>query len=529
MRHTVSKYNIGNYTMTETKQKQDEWRLWRDGWISSPSSVIVADENEKPPPSSSEGSSSNGLTKHNGENSLELARLWISTSSKPQHVAKLVKSLFREQRDIAAKPQATRSAEIDKGWLRQIEWHVILILELWIHYGDPVLDATYPHIILSGKKKKKFKKLPSAVSISEKRTTLLNHLTNILSRAAFFVPVQQSLGEYLTAQCLTKRIWKRMPTVVTYILDQFEVANPHLPKEEDAANLLPTRKKKKKSANKKSEKKARVQIAMPRPRLLAQKKSRFGGSHFHRSGCHKEISKLLDTTPVNSNKSFSARSKLVTPRTVSGNKKKVISTVQQNTRSGSGLGKNSTNTTKVLSSKSNTKRSKTDFIKQRSVAPTQIPTTTAKKKSQTQISAPETPLTKKRPRSTSFSTAPETPMMTPVSQHKKPRNLTVSETPINQTSIGETPLRKSTKVDETPQQIVAETPLLPQQPMLSLLSPIAEAVQPMKLFATLKPRQQPPQIEKKAPPSSSPGRLRPTSKVLTAARAYLSRNSSSDT
>mmetsp|Transcript_6624 Transcript_6624/g.19049 ORF Transcript_6624/g.19049 Transcript_6624/m.19049 type:complete len:715 (-) Transcript_6624:1172-3316(-) len=175
----------------------------------------------------------------------------------------------------------TRSiCDIERGntyELRQIEWHVVLVLELLAcavssnAEGEPtgqqafvprwsksiVLKALVASIglyrenqmqrrisqrdIKKSKKSKKSKKKkriwtdPQPLSEKEKEELVLIHLVQILSRAPFVLPRHVPLSEFLISRCFTRerRFWERLSSIVSQIFESFEIPNPYRPKPED--------------------------------------------------------------------------------------------------------------------------------------------------------------------------------------------------------------------------------------------------------------------------------------------------------
>jgi hypothetical protein len=543
--------------------ENDEWQKWRDAWRTStkesPQDEESAEDTHKDE-SDSVAVAVDDQKQAPKDDPLEHARKWVGSQGK-QNLKDILKRLFQEQTAAARSTtdhKTTRSGETAKCLLRQIEWHVVLLVELWIHDGYSMVELAYPKLVAlqasrksrSSKKKKKQRKnqTPSSAprappaTHEQKQTAMLEHLTSILSRAAFYLPANDTFGAFLTRRCFTKLAWRKIPNVVTYVLNDFELANPFLPKEEDEDDRIMLVKKKKK----KVKKAVTAALAKPRPRLVAQKRNRFGGSHFHRSNSLLNISKLLDdglSTPATKSncssssikskltKTSSSLSNLVTPHTTVTASKRNVSEISK---------RESTAATIAASSRGNDTHNKmtnngTD-LKSNFTASNRIRKEQNKKRPREQTlqdSVMTTPISNKQKRSISFEriVAAETPI--PNATHK----MVVGETPSNNYTalarissvVGETPTpraRTQTVVGETPcRKVIAETPTVPPPKMA--LSPLA-AVQPLNLFATRKPRQS--QTNKKAESTSTEkatksNRMRPISAVLSAARAYLRRNS----
>ena len=239
--------------------------------------------------------------------------------------------------------------------LRQIEWHIVLTLELWscvsqstpnekFHFKLLVLDALTDSIMsyrdqlqkndktvinknikFKPRKRKKNKKdsktSVTAKSEKEKETLLFDHLVQVLSRAPFLLPINFPLSEFLIKHIFIqeRNFWKRLPYVVSHIFDAFEISNPYLkPTEEvvervpEKSPLLPSGQKdenvhsnrrrknnvtdtttamKRKALKEKMETIAKNKKRQRLASLTSKKKRR--GSHFHRN--LDDISKLLDS------------------------------------------------------------------------------------------------------------------------------------------------------------------------------------------------------------------------------------------
>lgn len=480
----------------------EKWQHWRDAFTSTNSSQDATNAN-----------ASGNVEEKQIDNALDLAKKRVKEEG-VQRLSYFLKILFQEQKTITSHrgTPGVDSSEADSCLVRQIEWHITLLLELWILYGDVVLDSSYPYILnlqesLAKKKKRKRKKKKPSIQASrdEKYFALLAHLTNILSRAAFFLPANVTLGSFLARKCLSRHVWKSMPNVVSHILDQFEVPNPYIAKKDDDDDVPKMLVRKKSVGKKQSTKKKSANLQKERPRLIARKRNRFGGSHFH--GKIQDISKLLDksttTTPGNrlvrssSSKSL-PKSKLVTPHTTLSNSKTSTSRSNQSKTAASMRDISNANNKKDFSL--NEKKGKKRQLKRNSV--------------DAELMSP----VPKRRRENSV----ETPVPT-----FEGKNTIVAETPSAlalDKFISETPIASSTTnekiVEETPYnkgKIIGETP----QPKSINLS--SAAVQPVKLFGTLKPRNQ--LKLKKDPPKSEMSKGRTTNAVVAAARGFLHRNS----
>lgn len=529
-RLTPTQKTTATMTENETKKlaKEDAWQQWRDAWTNKTTLTTRGGEvldNSRHKETDSISAVTDVQNSDPEEDSLELARKWVASQGE-EHLKDLLKRLFREQTKMSK--TTLRSTITADCLLRNIEWHAVLLVELWIQHGYSTVEMAYPKLVtISGKpnKKKKRKKdskpcssTPLAATHEQKETVLLDHLSSTLSRAAFCLPANATFGAFLTRRCFSSRVWRKLPHVVTHVLNEFELANPFLTK--DKANMdekiMLVKKKKKRVKVKKC-----VVEEKPRRRLIALKKNRFVGSHFHRSNSLRHMSKLLDddhSTPAtntnnNSKSKSSSRSKLVTPHsTVSISKRQSSETKkrQQLTISDS---MNSTN-------KSTVQNFNNDAMKKALKGKGE--------KRQRDDCIMTTPLANRKKRSISFQQ--EVVAETPI-RHAT-HNTVVGETPMSKPAlatsvVGETPIpgarTQQTVVGETPcRQASAETTV--DAPPRMAFSPVA--VQPLNLFATIKPRQASKNAE--VPPKEQlpqRSRLRPTNAVLSAARAYLRRNS----
>ena len=605
-----------------------KWIQWRDAWFKKSNSTTPTtdDDNDAEKPTTK--------MNHAG-NELDQARKWIREKRGKSDLDHFLRQLFQEQEAITSHQRGTPTTGVAEGdpnadsaaaatsssscLLKQIEWHVGLMLELWIIHGDSFLDLAYLHILAlqksrsknkKQKKKKKKKKgqkslleqqqQSNAVSRTEKYTAFVENITGVLSRAAFYLPANVPLGSFLPRHCLTKHVWKKLPNVVSHILDQFEVPNPYKTRKDDDDSSSPTMRVRKKHAAVKSKgaKKKMNTTNLPnkRPRLVAQKRQSFGGSHFH--GKIQDISKLLDTTtttrtttPGNatrSNRTLTSsnsllKSKLVTPHTTSTTNTKT-SAIQHKGK------KNQSNGTTIV-------KSKKDSIimnKNRNNNNNRYPNrddTMAFRKTNKLISASNSDNNKKRrlQQQDQLGNKGDPEILTPVPNKKKRMEetwqermafeKTIVETPVpnsrrddGKTIVAETPccaallsLDDTMVVSETPvantttssknymknnPKIIGETPYYDTDKVIgetpihdgtnddsssrTMLSSAAIVVQPVKLFGTLKPRQQlkskkekeESSLEKNSQVPSNKGRT--TTAVVAAARAYLRRNSYND-
>ena len=68
----------------------------------------------------------------------------------------------------------------------------------------------------------------SSVNIKHKETMILDHLVRLFSRAPFLLPIETPLRDFL-CRCLNrKRHWERLPQIISHIFETFEVRNPFL-------------------------------------------------------------------------------------------------------------------------------------------------------------------------------------------------------------------------------------------------------------------------------------------------------------
>ena len=245
--------------------------------------------------------------------------------------------------------------------LRQMEWHVVLILELLCAPQSTIAEecsqnpvtihALSSAIVLhreekfrrknkkkdqkkKKKKRKKDKTNPAAsvaiLSVKEKEQLLLDHLVDVLSRAPFLLPRDVPMSQFLNTRVLSsdKLFWERMPLFVKHIYEAFEIPNPYIQKPNDDKDksllldsVLETKNrvdsaegtkndadrdailaaKKRKSSREKLQAIAKNKKRQRLASLTSKKKHR--GSHFHRN--LDDISKLLDKTKLKERKSSS--------------------------------------------------------------------------------------------------------------------------------------------------------------------------------------------------------------------------------
>ncbi|CAJ1924250.1 unnamed protein product [Cylindrotheca closterium] len=403
-----------------------EWNTWRQSYITTappPSVPALTPENEM-----SAEKQPKDETPSN-DDALEVSRQWIVNKSKTQalngsQLGTLLHRLLCEQEEIMdrqiSKPwtiirpkladvpqqlendgtitdtQESKDEELStissfsssqSSMLRQIEWHVVLLLELWIQHGERLVQELYPRLLVlqyarqeaqkkEEKIKRKWKRMnrpgnqnkavkkklkqskhggkepksslskfsaskfrikqlakyqkvmeqtPALVNRmqtatpQDKELQLLNHIATIVSQAAFFLPGNESMTAFLTSKCLSPRIWKVLPQVVTHVYDDLERSNPYLElvETEDpfpSINILTTtkKKKKKKKTLKPKQEEEKKEEPVGRPKLL-QKKNRFqtGAGHFyHRSrAAQSSMSKVLEhLSPVRNKSSIALAS-----------------------------------------------------------------------------------------------------------------------------------------------------------------------------------------------------------------------------
>ncbi len=262
---------------------------------------------------------------------LENARTTISklpASSNGLIVPCLFSALHKGNR--SSTPQTPEPADKNKAstneyTLRQMEWHVVLILELWSCASlsgrkTDITDALSSAILLyreeqsrqnsdnADKKKKKKKKKrkkdkkdskKTILSEPEKERLVLDHLVHLLSRVPFLLPRDVPLSRFLKNRILSSNrlFWERSPRTVSHIYETFEIPNPCLKKKEKSPTAKKDVKKKEDDVaakKRKSEKLLAMAKSKKRQRLalLSTKRPKYQGSHFH--GNRDDLSKLLD-------------------------------------------------------------------------------------------------------------------------------------------------------------------------------------------------------------------------------------------
>jgi len=155
--------------------------------------------------------------------------------------------------------------------LRQLEWHIVLLLELWscVSLSTDKRSSSKPLVLekitisilfyrdqlrkkdgIAEKKKKKKRKqkknsrndpIASAKSMPEKakETLFHDHLTETLSKAPFWLPTNVPLSEFLINHIFNSErcFWERLQHVVSHIFETFEILNPYsLKSKEDEVN-----------------------------------------------------------------------------------------------------------------------------------------------------------------------------------------------------------------------------------------------------------------------------------------------------
>jgi hypothetical protein len=223
-----------------------------------------------------------------GATPLHQARNWLASTSKDLEKRQLdfvINNLLEEEEQSG---MTSKNDDDSLPSLRRIEWHVVLLLQLWILNGDSFIHRFAKIFRRRQRVKKNKKKKKQLSSIPSPKQILLDNLVQELSRAAFLLPRNEPFGTFLRKNCLTKQTWKQQPDVVSYLMDYFEVSNPYLPKEEEKDLPKPVVKKPKKKTQPAAQTKKPL-------RRLPTKRNSFRGSHFH--GKLQDMSKLLEQTP----------------------------------------------------------------------------------------------------------------------------------------------------------------------------------------------------------------------------------------
>jgi hypothetical protein len=171
--------------------------------------------------------------------------------------------------------------DTNESELKQIQWHIVLILELWAaqtadNDGGELLfleacatsvqqldqsrndhgsvrdrsrsrrrsekrkrNENGDHVekkkkTKNNKKNQTSKATTLTTSNKDKETILLDHLVRLMSRAPFLLPVSLSLRDFLIDCCLNRKShWERLPHVFSHIFLVFEISNPYLPRSQD--------------------------------------------------------------------------------------------------------------------------------------------------------------------------------------------------------------------------------------------------------------------------------------------------------
>jgi hypothetical protein len=211
-----------------------------------------------------------------------------------------------------------------KRKLKQIQWHVTIILELWTKRGVEVVEECWENLIqqdskrLRSKRKRTLSKKPSMRS--SYMYPLLDHLVETLSRAPFYLPIGVALQEFLSMVIL-KRHWEILPNIVSHLFGAFEIPNPFVKSsddnpgmgyslfsldttttmvprddsksaEDDSTNVGTTKKRSRDTILEKQQKKQRVLSVLNKTRLLSKQRNRI--THFDSK--MKDIYKLLGQT-----------------------------------------------------------------------------------------------------------------------------------------------------------------------------------------------------------------------------------------
>jgi hypothetical protein len=275
-----------------------------------------------------------------------------STSSRiiiQQHLFKTLHSTFERQRQTNVISTATTATTIttkSDGFaagettaatdvvsnrkIKQIEWHVTLLLELWMKGGDAMMetcakclqeqnpDRNKSSSSSSSKKQQRSKRQRrnfqnKKKTSSSSKTIILNHLVETISRAPYLLPFGTPLQQFL-ASIVTQKHWEALPAVVSHLYGAFEIPNPFLlesseddesvdydlfsasnnaPPQEHTDEPQPSKRRKAPPQQEQQQKKQRVLSTLNKNRLLTKSSSRT--THFQ--GKMNDISKLLDKTP----------------------------------------------------------------------------------------------------------------------------------------------------------------------------------------------------------------------------------------
>jgi hypothetical protein len=268
-----------------------------------------------------------------------------------QHLFKTLHSTFERQRETNVISTATTAATtatksdgvaagettaatdvVSKRKIKQIEWHVTLLLELWMKGGDAMMETCAKCLQEQNPDRNKSSSSSSSSSKKQQRskrqrrnfqnkkktsssskTIILNHLVDTISRAPYLLPFGTPLQEFL-ASIVTQKHWEALPDVVSHLFGAFEIPNPFLlesseddesgdydlfsatnnaPLQEHKDEPQPSKRRKAPPQQEQQQKKQRVLSTLNKNRLLTKSSSRT--THFQ--GKMNDISKLLDKTP----------------------------------------------------------------------------------------------------------------------------------------------------------------------------------------------------------------------------------------
>ena len=442
--------------------------------------------------------------------------------------------------DTAKQSTATATADTNQWIIRQIEWIVVLFLELRVRCEASSLEHLFwrfakvakktsvaPVVPLPGDKRKRKRKRSTALAPQAMPEEYFqSYLVEQLTRLVFLLPSQEPLETVLCQRFLTKYMWKRIPTVVTSLLESFEVENPYLPKpaeQDDDDDQVHVVKKRKVKASQDS----RDRPPTTRRPLVAvvQRPDRRRMTHFH-GGMWTDLEKLLDVQePWNGRPGTTKMTNQNQPRpkptiTITTKKGYIITPHQQGNVESSATEKQSTDTKRGSQAGPANDRIQTN----RPVA------------NQAE-SALHSPVPSRKP-----PVVAETPLPAACSASRY-----TAETPMTVlrpvTALGETPssnVTRGTAVTETPLaephggRIVDDSPVSPRR------NPHDKAmVKPLKLFAALQPVSKSRSSKSLSVPplptptenptttntSSIKANLRSSSRAVAAARSFLRRKS----
>ncbi len=395
------------------------------------------------------------------EDQLNLARNWIQ-----QHLPCDSKRL-----DYILKWLLNLPVLDDKDYiLRQIEWQVVLLLELRCAAQSLLLErfTKCQRRMIRSKRK-------CSETISPDHR-FLNFLIEQLTRAAFALAPNEPLATYLFQKILTRYTWQKLPAVVTDILDFLEIENPYLNSRIDTSEEMHVRKKSKRSQRPLPA----PPVTAPSRRPLVTKTNNFPRlNHFH--GMLTDMEKLLD------------ESEPVAPAELRHTQKRSIITPQSSAIDKAAKPVN--NCKNRFINKSIIKKA----AKSKSDQPT--PITTPRSSQESRDNQSNRILLSPRP-------CRHQPIVaeTPLSSTRR----RAAETPV---SMGQTPLSPTTSdpVDESPRDRFASD---------------ASDIKPIKLFAAVSNRPVPFSMPTLPPADEEKGhKKRSTSLAVAAARSFLKRKS----